>query len=188
MPIPREVVSNPVTTDPKGESVLCANTPALAKQNMTMDPSWITGFTDGEGCFSISINFRSKLKTGIEVRPSFSISQNVSNLSTLQEIQEFFGVGKIRFSKRDSTYKYEVRSLANLCEIIIPHFEKYPLLTSKRFDYEIFSDICNQMQSGFHYKPQTLRKIIEKTNLMNPSGKRRINQGEFLRYMSKVKI
>ena len=37
---------------------------------------WLTGFTDGEGCFSVSFNKRDRLKLGIEVRPSFSIGQS----------------------------------------------------------------------------------------------------------------
>lgn len=153
-----------------------------------MKPSYITGFTDGEGCFSISFNFRAKLKTGIEVRPSFSISQTARNIGVLKGIEKYFGVGKIRFSKRDSTYKYEVRNLTDLCKIIIPHFKRYPLLTSKRIDFEIFSEICLQMKEGFHLNSQILRNIIEQTSSMNPSGKRRIDRQDFLRYMSKVKI
>ena len=153
-----------------------------------MEPSYITGFTDGEGCFSISLNFRGKLKTGIEVRPSFSISQTAKNLAVLQEIQKYFGVGKIRFFKRDNTYKYEGRSITDLSKKIIPHFKNYPLFTSKRGDFEIFSAICKQMLNGFHHNPQALRIIIEEANFMNPSGKRKINKEDFLKYMSKVNI
>ncbi len=153
-----------------------------------MRPSYITGFTDGEGCFSISFNYRSKLKTGIEVRPSFSISQNAKSLSVLKEIKNYFGVGKIRFSNKDNTYKYEVRSLTDLSEVIIPHFKDYPLFTSKRHDFEIFSDICNKMQKGLHFHVKSLRAIIKKTFLMNPSGKRKVQQEDLLKYMNKVKI
>lgn len=153
-----------------------------------MEPSYITGFVDGEGCFSISFNYRKALKTGIEIRPSFSISQNVRNLSTLEEIQKYFGVGKIRFSKSDNTYKYEVRSLADLCKVIIPHFVRYPLRTSKKFDFDTFCRICSQMNAKRTDQLSNLRSIIEQTYLMNPSGKRKLKQEELLRHMSKMKI
>ena len=153
-----------------------------------MEPFYITGFTDGEGCFSVSFNYRNKFKTGVEVRPSFSISQNKRNLNVLKEIQNYFGVGNIRFSKRDDTYKYEVRSLTELYKVIIPFFRKFPLRTSKRTDFELFFDICQKMQNNSHNQIKSLRLIIEKAYLMNLSGKRRIKKEDILKYMSKVKI
>ncbi len=153
-----------------------------------MEPSYITGFTDGEGCFSVSFNRRDKFKTGIEVRPSFSISQNKRNLGILKEIKNYFGVGNIRFSKRDDTYKYEVRSLTDLLRVIIPFFKKFPLRTSKNDDFEAFTDICQKMSKRSHDQINSLRLIINKAYLMNLSGKRRIKKEDLLRYMSKVKI
>ena len=52
--------------------------------------SYITGFVDGEGTFSVSFNYRAKLKTKIEVRPSFSISQHKRSLEILEKIPEDF--------------------------------------------------------------------------------------------------
>ena len=66
-------------------------------------PSYVTGFVDGEGCFSVSFNWRAKLNTGIEIRPSFSISQNVRSLTILRELYQFFKCGGIRYSRRDNT-------------------------------------------------------------------------------------
>jgi LAGLIDADG endonuclease len=67
--------------------------------------AWLTGFIDGEGCFSISFSLRSKMKHGFEIRPSFSCSQRKDkgnlNKVVLIEIQKFFQAGFIRFSKRD---------------------------------------------------------------------------------------
>jgi len=51
--------------------------------------SYITGFVDGEGCFAVSFSRRAKFKLGIEVRPSFSISQNKRSLNVLGEIRDF---------------------------------------------------------------------------------------------------
>lgn len=147
--------------------------------------SYITGFTDGEGSFLVSFNRRAKLKTKIEVRPSFSISQPKRNLKILQTIRNFFGVGAIRFSKRDQNYKYEVRSIKDLVRVIIPHFKNYPLQTSKKKDFEIFADICKKVYANQHLNRECLRKIIDKAYLMNESGKRKYTKAKLLRFMAR---
>src|SRR3954471_15374769 len=38
--------------------------------------AYISGYVDGEGCFTISIAPRATLRAGWEVRPGFSVSQN----------------------------------------------------------------------------------------------------------------
>ena len=38
-------------------------------------PSYISGYFDGEGCFTVSISPRAKLRVGWETRPSVSVSQ-----------------------------------------------------------------------------------------------------------------
>jgi hypothetical protein len=41
-----------------------------------LNPWYITGLVEGEGCFSVSFNLRDSLKVGIETRVSFSVSLN----------------------------------------------------------------------------------------------------------------
>ena len=133
--------SDPLTTDPKGEAChapespeiyVTRNTPALIERQgangaaVPVDPWYVTGLTDGEGCFCISLAIRAKLRTGLEVRPSFSLSLNEKDLDLLEGLQAFFGRGWIRESKRDRTYKYEVRAIEDLWEAILPHFERFP--------------------------------------------------------------
>ena len=147
--------------------------------------SYISGFTDGEGTFSISFSVRPKLKTQIEVRPSFSISQHKRNIDILKDIKKYFSVGAIRFSKRDQNYKYEVRSIKDLIEKIIPHFIAYPLKTSKLKDFQIFSEICGMIALNLHLKRKSLKKIIEKACLMNESGKRKYSREYLLRLITR---
>lgn len=42
------------------------------------------------------------------------------------------------YTKNYSVVHYEVRSIKELTKVIIPHFDKYPLLTKKRADFELF--------------------------------------------------
>lgn len=148
-------------------------------------PSYISGFIDGEGCFSVSFNYRSKLKTRIEVRPSFSVSQKKYSLSVLKTIQDFFKCGGIRYSRGDGTYKYEVRSINDLISKIIPHFLKYPLITAKKNDFENFTIICKMMKSNLHLNREELRKIIDIAYTMNQSGKKRYAKKDLLRLLAR---
>ena len=150
------------------------------------DFSWyITGFADGEGCFSISFNRRAKLKTGIEVRPSFCLAQNKRSLQVLKDIHAYFGCGAIRFSKRDQMYKYEVRSIGDLRTRIIPHFQKYPLRTIKARDFEIFTEVCDLIFQSHHLNVVNLENIIRQSYLMNESGSRRNTQEELLKILAR---
>nr|YP_009057887.1 putative LAGLIDADG homing endonuclease [Nephroselmis astigmatica]YP_009057906.1 putative LAGLIDADG homing endonuclease [Nephroselmis astigmatica]AID67745.1 putative LAGLIDADG homing endonuclease [Nephroselmis astigmatica]AID67746.1 putative LAGLIDADG homing endonuclease [Nephroselmis astigmatica] len=158
-------------------------------QNTPMDiGSYITGFVDGEGCFCISFSQRAKFKTGLEVRPSFSISQNKRSLKALQSVQEYFQCGGLRYSKKDQTYKYEVRSLRDLRKYVIPHFEKYPLQTSKSADFKIFAWICRQIAASKHLNRDFLEEIIEQAYQMNGSGKRKYTKTKLLQVLGKMKI
>jgi hypothetical protein len=149
--------------------------------------SYVSGFVDGEGCFSVSFNVRRKLKTGIEVRPSFSVSQNKRSFSVLNEVRRYFQCGSIRFSNKDQTYKYEVRSIRDLSRKINPHFKRFPLKTSKQKDFGLFEQICQMILQSKHLNTVHLRKIIEWSYDMNPSGKRKYSKAELLNILDKMK-
>jgi hypothetical protein len=65
------------------------------KNTFYLNPDYITGFVDGEGCFSISIFKDSRRLTGWQVKPIFSISLHNKDLNLLESIQRTFNVGKI---------------------------------------------------------------------------------------------
>lgn len=111
---------------------------------------YISGFVDGEGCFSISFSKRDKLLIGWETKPSFSTSQNEDRAEVLYIMQRHFNCGFIRRDFSDKTLKYEVRSLDDLIQIIIPHFEKNSLLSSKQKDFRFFAKVCRLMKKEKH--------------------------------------
>ena len=135
-------------------------------------PSYISGYVDGEGCFTVSISPRPTLLVGWEVRPSISVSQNWDRSEVLREIQKYFDCGTLRPDRSDRTLKWETRSLPLINERIVPHFKRYPLLSGKRADFESFADICERMARGEHRRPEGLSEIVRLAGSMNPSGKR----------------
>jgi hypothetical protein len=136
-------------------------------------PSYITGYVDGEGCFTVSFSPRRKLRIGWEVRPSFSVSQNADRSEVLLAMKAYFGCGSIRPDRSDSTLKYEVRDIDALIEKVIPHFERYPLLSGKKKEFERFASVCRLVQQRAHLTETGLREIVKLSMEMNASGKRK---------------
>jgi hypothetical protein len=135
-------------------------------------PSYISGYVDGEGCFTVSIAPRPTLLVGWEVRPGFSVSQNGDRSEVLLDIQRYFACGSIRPDRSDRTLKWEVRSLSFLLDRVIPHFRRYPLRSGKCADFLLFADICERMSKGEHRITSGLEEIVRLAGRMNPSGKR----------------
>ena len=154
--------------------------------------AWLTGFVDGEGCFSISFSLRSKMKHGFEIRPSFSLAQRKDrdslNNAVLIEIQNFFQAGFIRFSRKDQMWKYEVRNINDICKKVIPYFEINMLRTAKKIDFEKFKRVCLIIKSNHHLSMSGVKEIIDLAFEMNVSGKRKYKKEFLLKLLDKVKI
>jgi hypothetical protein len=74
-------------------------------------------------------------------------------------IKDFFGVGKVIFSKDQSYIRYVVYGLSN-CLKIREHFLKYPLLSYKLVYFQIWSKVLDLMVAKDHLKFSGLLKII----------------------------
>ena len=147
-----------------------------------LDPWWITGFVDGEGCFYVSFSVRESRKPSLEVRPGFSVSQTGKrNCPVLEKIQKRFGCGAIRYSANDGTYKYEVRSLDDLLTYILPFFQKYPFQTPKGQDFQNFIEVCSLMKRNLHKNREGLITILDLSYAMNPCGKRKYTKEYLLK-------
>ncbi len=154
--------------------------PKTPASNTSFIGHYLSGYADGEGSFCISFSLRPKLRTSVEVRPSFSVSQNGDRQEVLYLFKEFLKCGTIRRNPSDRTFKYETRSIENLINKVIPHFRKYPLLSSKKKDFEKFVEICNKISKGKHLERNGLRKIVELSYQMNGFGARRYKKTELL--------
>ena len=148
------------------------NLPSGENQQERLNPYWLTGFTDGEGCFSISIFKNKTLKFGYQVFPEFVLTQGARSLETLEKVKEFFGCGKIYENKRydnhrESLYKYCVRNKIDLLEKVCPFFNKYPLQTAKYNDFELFKQGLDIIRKGEHLTDKGFKRIQEIASEMN---------------------
>ena len=108
------------------------------KQNIILNSWWITGFVDGEGCFLILITEDQKSKTGWKVRLFFEIHLHEKDEALLDKIKNFFNTGEIFKIKEKSQAVIFIVSSKKELAVIIEFFEKFPLITEKRADYELW--------------------------------------------------
>jgi excinuclease UvrABC nuclease subunit len=102
----------------------------------TIHPLFVTGFADAESSFILLINQNSQNKTGYSLQASFAINLHKKNRALLENIASFYGVGNITKAGVGSIL-YRVTSLKDINRVIIPHFDKYPLISQKRVDFEL---------------------------------------------------
>jgi hypothetical protein len=143
---------------------------------------WIVGFVDGEGCFSIGIfmqqdreeqnRIRRGYATGYQVFHEFSVTQGEKSKSALEELQNFFQVGKLYLNKRhdnhtENLWKYVVRKRIDLINVIIPFFMENKLRTSKNLDFLKFVKCLEIINQGEHLTRAGVIKIAEIAATMN---------------------
>lgn len=109
---------------------------------------WVTGFTDGEGCFSLKVSNSSSTRSGYNVTPEFKIELHNRDILLLRKIHTFFGVGTINEYIDRNKASYSVQSAKDIAKKIIPHFDKYPLFTQKKADYILFKEAINLLLTG----------------------------------------
>lgn len=57
----------------------------------TIDPNWLVGFTDGEGCFNINIISSKTHKIGTQVKVRFILPQHSRDLDLMRKLVQFLG-------------------------------------------------------------------------------------------------
>ncbi len=136
--------------------------------NSILNPNYIVGFVDGEGCFSITINKCNKRIP--EVRLLFEIELEESDEEILYKISKTIGCGKVykvSYKKHPSWNihsKLKVSNFKDISDKVIPFFTKYPLQAKKRFQFERFCEVAEIISSKRHL---TLQGIIDVSRIRN---------------------
>jgi hypothetical protein len=112
--------------------------------SITLAPEYVTGLTDAEWNFSINVQNSSGKGGGKKCVFAFKVSQHEQSSDVLYALRDYFGCGTVVVeSKEDGMMKYHVQKQSDLLERIIPHFTKFPLVTSKRLNFEDFARALN---------------------------------------------
>lgn len=130
-----------------------------------LNPWFVTGFADAESSFSMSV-FKSKTAAiGWTIEPCFIITLHIKDIELLNKIQLFFGVGSVS-TIGNKVARYRVRSRQDL-KIIIAHFEKYPLQTTKFINFMSFCKILEHMNNRLHATVPGFLKLLSLINKLN---------------------
>ena len=92
--------------------------------------------------------------------PNFTIELYNKDKALLYQIKEFFGVGNINIRNSNNHVYYSVKSLKDISNVIIPHFDKYPLQTQKQADFELFKKAINLLNKKEHLTAEGLKKSL----------------------------
>ena len=132
-----------------------------------IDPSFITGFVDAEGSFMLNILKSSAYRQGWKVQPMFLITQHVRDLDLIKKIKVYLDdVGSID-TKDDNAIQLRIFTFKEINEVIIPHFDKYPLITQKRADFELFKLAIEIINQKGHLTSEGLQKLVAIKSSMN---------------------
>ena len=142
----------------------------------SLTPDYVAGFIDGEGCFSVSIRPHPTVRYGTRwfIQPVFQAYQHRENVEILQELRRFFGCGSIvPKGPKSSVVTYSVHSRRDLESVIIPFFERHPLVSKKELDFLKFASVVRMMRRKEHLTDAGFRRIVELAFSMNQHGKQR---------------
>ena len=131
-----------------------------------MNPWFLTGLTDGDGCFCISIIKDNKYRLGWYVKQSFTIALHEKDKALLQQIQSYFGGAGNIHKSGPQLLQFRVHSVKDLATII-DYFDKYPLITQKRSDYQLFKQAWELIKRKEHLTQQGLEKLVSIKASMN---------------------
>jgi hypothetical protein len=83
------------------------------------------------------------------------------DLDLLNSIKAYFGgLGIISVSKSKNMCAFRVSSPKQILEVVLPHFYKYPLVTKKYIDYQLFKNIVEIILNKEHLTERGLQEIV----------------------------
>ena len=133
-----------------------------------LDAARLAGFIDADGSFAVR---QTSEKTGVKklvecqmtlVQRALYKKTNESVLPLFEQIAHAFKINVTVISARKNTvgeqYKIKVTSIKSKA-ILRSYLAKYPLLTSKYYDYQNWCMVDDLMKAKQHYKPAGHRQI-----------------------------
>lgn len=105
----------------------------------------------GEGNFDVKISLQSTNKLGYRVQLRFRISQHDRDTNLMEHLTEYLGSGKIYKYPGKPAVSLTVFNFSDINNLIIPFFEKNPLLgwlRPKLLDFQDWCKVAKLMSEG----------------------------------------
>lgn len=140
---------------------------------------YLAGFTDGEGCFSVSTT-RHNSRWGWIIHPVFQVYQHPNHREILEIFQWLFKAGRIRVkSPTNPGLVFHIDNLSILEQKVIPFFEQHTLAV-KNQDFIKFKTVVRMLKNQVHFNRKGFKKIVCIAHSMNMQGKQRTNTKEII--------
>jgi len=140
--------------------------PVINYDNVILDPYWISGFVSADGNFDVRIPSTNS-KLGYRVQLRFRISQHSRDFILMQKIVEYFGSGKIYKYSGKSAVSLSIVDFTDITNIIVPFFNKNPLIGIKLYDSLDWCKIHSLMLNGSHLTVEGINSIRKIKSGMN---------------------
>lgn len=136
-------------------------------KRLSLNPWVVTGFTDAEGSFMVILSKTTRVNVGWSVVPVFQIKLHTRDLPLLESLQSFFGgIGTIN-KDGENAVCFKVTSLKQIFDFILPHFDKYPLITCKQADYILWREVIMIIKRREHLTVSGLQAILNRRASLN---------------------
>lgn len=128
-----------------------------------LNPYWVSGFTEGDGSFYISISKKTRY-----VRMFYSIKLNNRETPLIIRIQEYFKhKGSIVNDNTNNIIQYNISSKNDINEVIIPQFDTYVFCGNKLTNFLIWKEILLLVNCKDHLTTEGLNKIMYLESTLN---------------------
>lgn len=123
-----------------------------------LHPDYVTGFTDAEGCFNITLECH---PTRYYAQFIFCIKLATIDYLILFRINSFFNnSGGITLNAKSNYVNLRLSSREAIRNYIIPHFDRAPLCTQKSVDYLLFREAFMISESPALTREEKLTKLV----------------------------
>ncbi len=125
--------------------------------SVTLLDGWLSGFTDAEGCFNVSITSSTRYTLGHVIKMRYILDQKDSSILLI--IRDLFGFGKVTLrSQTDGVYRYTATGFKSMSNVI-SYFKVFPLFTKKAQSLHKWSSIHNMVSNKLHLTEQGLAQV-----------------------------
>ena len=142
-----------------------------------LDPSYIAGFVDGEGCFTIVISKHKQKKLGLDARLHFEIELRADDEEILKRIKKTLACGHIYhidYSKYGwaPQVEYKVSSIKDLTQKVIPFFKENKLQAKKKHSFDCFCQAAKIFEKKEHLTIEGIEQLKKIRLNMNQYSKK----------------
>ena len=142
-----------------------------------LNPHYVAGFIDGEGCFWVGVYKDEGMKNKISVQAQFEIELRADDKKILERIQKTLDCGRLydcnykRYGWH-SHVKFKIARINDIAKKLIPFLEKYPLQAKKAETFRYFKQVIKLKINKRHLTATGVKKAFEVQRKIRSLGKK----------------